>query len=247
MNETMGSITALILAGGEGTRLRPAVSEVPKVLAPVNGRPFLHYLLDQLSDFGVNHVVVCTGYRGDQIREEIGSNHATVQIEYSQEPQKLGTGGAIRCALPSLRSEQVFVLNGDSYCDVDLARFQQWHLSRGIECSLVVVHRSDTARFGRVKLSKHEQIEELIEKDERQLPGWINAGVYLVSTELIREISEGRAISIETELFPGWLSNGLYGYKTNAAFLDIGTPESYARAPAFFEMLSRANPTRDVL
>ena len=120
----------MILAGGFGTRLRSVVSDRPKVLAEVGGRPFLEYLLDQLVAEDVKSVVLCTGYLGEQVQRRLGTHYRTLALQYSREPQPLGTGGALRLALPMLDTDPVLVMNGDSYCDTRLDAFANWHAGR---------------------------------------------------------------------------------------------------------------------
>ncbi|MEK9148068.1 MAG: sugar phosphate nucleotidyltransferase, partial [Patescibacteria group bacterium] len=116
----LSGITAAILAGGLGTRLRSVLADKPKVLAEIYGRPFLSYLLDQLNDAGVRRVVLLIGYRGDEIRNVFGDYYKNLKIRYSEESSPLGTGGAVRLALPILDSDPAFIMNGDSFCDADI-------------------------------------------------------------------------------------------------------------------------------
>lgn len=228
-------VTALILAGGLGTRLRPVVSDRPKVLAPVAGRPFLSYLLDQLADAGLTRVVLCTGHLGEQIRGLLGRSYRGLHVHYSQEPSPLGTGGALRLAQPLITSGTVLVMNGDSYCDVDLAELWACHQERHAAASTLVRWVADARRFGRVRLDEAGVIRGFDEKRGPDGGGWINAGVYLLGLDLIRTIPTGVALSLEREVLPVWVEAGLvHGCPGEGAFLDIGTPESYRDAQAFF-------------
>lgn len=233
----LSSLTAVILAGGFGTRLRSAVGELPKPLAPVAGRPFLTYLLDQLARAGVRQAVLCTGYHGERIRAELGHEYAGVTLVYSHETEPLGTGGAIRQALAHIDSDTVLVLNGDSYCAADFAAFHAWHAQQRGEGTLLLAHQADTRSFGRVETDNTGRIAKFWEKGDIAEPGWINAGVCLFARRLLEEIPTGRAISLEKEMYPRWIERGLYGWRSEAPFLDIGTPASYRRAAAFFAAL----------
>src|SRR5690349_5423159 len=122
-------VTAIILAGGKGTRLREVVADRPKVLAPVAGRPFIAYLLDQLERADVRHVVLSTGYMAEQFADLIGYKHNGVTIEYAQEESPLGTGGAIKYAAEKADSPHILVMNGDSYFDADLVGYKAWHVA----------------------------------------------------------------------------------------------------------------------
>lgn len=226
-------MTAFILAGGLGTRLRPVLQDRPKVLAEVAGRPFLTFLLDQLVEAGVKDCVLGIGYLAEQVKAALGGSYRTITIRYSQEEKPLGTGGAIRHALPLLDAEIILAMNGDSYCDADLVEFQRHHLASGAKASLLLVPMVDCRRFGSVELKPDGQVSAFREKDADSGPGWINAGVYLIERALIETIPRDRAVSIEREVFPEWIGRGLYGAKLGRSLLDIGTPESLAAAEAF--------------
>lgn len=230
----LSTVTAAILVGGMGTRLRHAVRDLPKVMAPVSGRPFLMYLLDQLSAAGVRNVVLCTGYRADQVRMTAGEAYGGLRLAYSREAEPLGTGGALRLALSLLGSDPVLVMNGDSYCAANLGDFHRWHLDRRSEASLLLTEVDDTGRFGRVLVSEDGTIRGFEEKSGRGVPGWINAGVYLLGRARLLEIPDQGAVSLERDLFPGWIGRGVHGYRGPRRFIDIGTEASYAAAEGFF-------------
>ena len=228
------NLTAVILAGGLGTRLRSVVADRPKVMAEIHGRPFLAYLFDQLVAAGLSHVVVCTGYLGTQVNSCFGDSYGPLRISYSQELSPLGTGGALRLALPLLESNPVLVLNGDSFCDADLMGFSSWHLERRATASLVLTEMSNTERFGRVRVDAAGAVTGFAEKSNASGPGWINAGIYLLDRQLLEMIPADGPVSLEREIFPGWIGRGLCGYESAGRFLDIGTPESLAAAAEFF-------------
>src|SRR5215831_6990757 len=224
--------TAVILVGGLGTRLRPVVADRPKVLALVHGRPFLAYVLDQLVVAGVQRVVLCTGYLGEQVQAVFGRQYGSLALVYAHEPAPLGTAGALRHALPLIDSDPVLVLNGDSYCDVNLTAFLAWHRARRSWGSLVLTHVQETGRYGHVQVDDAGAVVSFAEKGSALLgsaltTGWINAGIYLLSHALFNSIPTTEPVSIERELFPAWVGRGLYGYQGGGRFLDIGTPEAY--------------------
>lgn len=227
-------VTAAILAGGLGTRLRPVMADRPKVMFPVRGRPFVAYLLDQLAKSGVECAVLCTGHLGEQVKAGAGPSHGILRLSYSQESTPLGTAGALRLALPLLNSDPVLVMNGDSFCDVDPNAFWRWHCERGAKASLVLAKVQDTSRYGRVKVSKNGAVLNFDEKGRESGPGWINACIYLIARSLLETIPVQRAVSLEREMFPSWVGKGLCGYQTEGRFLDIGTPEAYAMVEQFF-------------
>lgn len=230
-------LTAVILAGGLGTRLRSAVGNCPKVLAPVNNRPFLSYLLDQLSSNGFSHVILCTGYEADNISAAFDSVYKGLTIEYSQETKPLGTGGAIRDAIPHIKTDHILVMNGDSYINVDLKIYIKWHFQNQIDVSLLLTKVSDASRYGRVEVDKNGLVKKFVEKGEVATPGWINAGVYILNKSLIPQIPMGKSFSLEHEFFPKLVGNGLCGFRCKDSFIDIGTPESYDKADQFFKVL----------
>ena len=222
-------ITGAILAGGSGTRLRPILSDRPKVLAPVGGRPFLAYLLDQMVDAGIRKVVLCTGYLAGQVYSAFGDRYRDLRIWYSEEDRPLGTAGALAQALPLLDSDPVLVLNGDSHCNLDLPAFQQWHEEKKAVGSIALVHQPDASRFGCVSFDANGWILRFGEKKTTGA-GWINAGIYLLSQSLLRSIPQGHAASLEYDIFPNCVGSGLFGFNMGSHFIDIGTPVSYAEA-----------------
>ena len=231
--------TAIILAGGLGTRLRAVVEDRPKVLAEVNGHPFLQYLLDQLIDWQIQDVVLCTGYLGDQIESHFGRQYRNLRLHYSQEHQPLGTAGALRLAVALTEADTLLVLNGDSYCAADFEAFWHWYGKQDPDAALLLVNLADTRRFGRVQVSADGQIERFDEKDESASgAGMVNTGIYLIKRHLIENIPDISPRSLEREVFPTWIGKRFYAYMTDCPFLDIGTPESYSQAEAFLKKMA---------
>jgi len=232
---TLGEeVCGAVLAGGFGTRLRPVLADRPKVLAPVLGRPFLAYLLDQLVRAGVRQTTLLTGHLADCVEATFGNDFAGMRLTYSVETGPLGTAGALRHALPRLVRPVVLVLNGDSYCDLDLAAFFDQHRRSGAKCTVALTEVPDVTRFGKVALAGGHRVTRFEEKSAAGGRGLINAGAYLVARHLLDEIPPGGAVSLERDLFPRWAAQGrCYGFAAAGRFLDIGTPESYARAAEF--------------
>lgn len=239
MVANLSNVTTVILVGGLGTRLRTVVPDRPKVLAEIHNRPFLTYLLDRLVSAGAQEVVLCTGYMADEVREKLGETYKSLRLVYSREHEPLGTGGALRLALPHLSSDPVLVMNGDSFVNVDLAGYLNWFFEKDIQASLILTKVPDTGRYGRVLMDKDGRITDFEEKRGNSGAGWINTGVYLVKKKLVESMPSGRPYSLEQQFFPGLIGNDLYGYRCEAQFLDIGTPESYAQAKSFFSKISR--------
>ena len=239
MDGRLADLTAVILAGGRGTRLRSVVPDRQKVVALVRGRPFLAFLLDQLGSWGLTRAVLCVGHRGEQVREVIGDTHGAIRLTYSQEPEPLGTAGAIRLALPHLdlprgASDTLLALNGDSYCQADLEAFWQHHRETSADATLLLARVPDTARFGRVTLDPHGKVGGFEEKGAASGPGWINAGLYLLSHSFVAALPAGTPVSMEREVFPRSIGGAFYGFRGGTRFLDIGTPRSYEEAERFF-------------
>ena len=230
-------LSVAVLAGGLGTRLRPVISDRPKALAEIHGRPFLAYLLDQLLNAGSSRVVLCTGHLGEQIEQAFGKRYRKLQISYSRETRPLGTGGALRLALPHLLSDPVLVMNGDSFCATDLTGLWAWHCNRGSQATMLLAEASNTERYGSVKIDFDGTVTQFVEKKQGG-SGSINAGVYLLSRQVIRSIAVGTAVSLEHDVFPTLINHGLYGYRQSGPFLDIGTPEDFAAAEQFFAAMN---------
>ena len=220
----------VILAGGRGTRLQPVGGDVPKPLRPVDGRPFLSHLVDQVRGAGAERVVLSLGHNPEAFRDFA----AREGLETAIEPSPLGTGGGLRNALPLLRSEAVLVMNGDSYAGVDLRLLQAVHRRRRARATMLLAEVADAARYGRVEIDDDGSVIGFMEKGEPG-PGLINAGVYVLHRSVVEAIPEGRAVSLERETFPSLIGDRFYGEPGEFAFIDIGTPESYAASTAFFQ------------
>ena len=232
----LSGLTVAVLAGGLGTRLRSVVADRPKVLAEIHGRPFLGYLLDQLAAAGCRCLILCTGYLGEQISRVFGNSYGPLEIRYSQEQEPRGTGGALKLAVESFNSDPVLVMNGDSYCGIDLKAFWNWHCQQPATASIALTRVIRNKRYGSVKLDSGDRIVEFSEKKTGG-EGWINAGIYFLSQEVLQSIPQTGSISLERDIFPHWVGRGLYGYRGAAPFLDIGIPEDFAAAENFFARL----------
>jgi len=225
---------AVILAGGFGTRLRDVVADRPKVMAAVAGRPFITHLLDQLHDSGINRVVLCTGYQADYVRSGLGNNYRGVNLVYSVEDCPLGNGGALRHASGLMIGDTVLVLNGDSYCQCSLRAFAERWAASGARAGMALARVEEVSRYGAVMVDAAGLVESFAEKGGKAGPGLINAGLYLLPVELIREIPAGRAVSLEREVIPQIIADGLFGCRCEGSFIDIGIPAEYQRAQTLF-------------
>lgn len=222
--------TAVVLAGGLGTRLRSRVADRPKPMAPIAGRPFLEFLLDRLEDGGVRDVVLCVGHLGEMVQAHFGSRYRDLHLRYSVEQAPLGTGGALREALAHCVPGPALVLNGDTYLEMDFAEFGRSHVAGGSRISVVVREVDDVARYGSVEL-EGEVIRKFVEKG-RDGRGWINAGTYAVNADLFAGDSLPiEAFSFETDfLAPRCTELDIRAFRTDGYLLDIGIPADFDRA-----------------
>jgi NDP-sugar pyrophosphorylase family protein len=232
-------VTAVILAGGLGTRLLSVVADRPKVLAEINGKPFLSYLFDQLVSMGCRSVILCTGYLGEQIQQTFGEQFGKLRLRYSKEHQPLGTAGALRLALPLLVSDPVLVMNGDSYCGADLKAYWDWYRGCRPRASLLLTQVSNSGRYGSVAIDGVGRVVQFLEKSKDQGAASINAGIYFLSREVLVAIPAETMVSLEYDVFPKLVGKGLFGFASHGDFLDIGTPEDFALAEAFFTTKDR--------
>jgi D-glycero-alpha-D-manno-heptose 1-phosphate guanylyltransferase len=229
---------AIILAGGFGTRLREAVPDLPKPLAPIQGVPFLSILLRQLAEQGVQHVVLSVGYKAEMIRAAMGTYHAGISLSYVVEDEPLGTGGGIRLALEAVEGDHALVLNGDTYLTLNLSRMEAlWHDHR----QPVMVGREvpDTARYGRLRTLQREGQEYVIGFLEKGAsgPGLINAGAYLLPRDLLAAFPAGKAFSFEQDyLAHAVMESPMLLARAEGLFIDIGVPEDYARAQSLLPL-----------
>jgi NDP-sugar pyrophosphorylase family protein len=227
----LADIDVLILAGGLGTRLGDTLGPLPKVLAPVAGRPFLDHLLAWLEGFGARRIVLALGHKSDRVIAHVEAMASPLALVPLVEPRPLGTAGALRFARPSLESDPVLVLNGDSFVDADLCALVAAHRERGAAISMLCAQVPDCGRYGRVETSGRLRFERFAEKDEaRPGPGLINAGVYLFAASVLDEIARGDAASLERDVLAKRAPGSIALVAGPFRFIDIGTPESLRAA-----------------
>lgn len=231
-------ISAVLLVGGLGTRLRSILPSTPKPLASVGGKSFLDLLVRQLRYQGIRRLVMCTGYLGDQIEKEFGNGQSRgVAIEYSQESHPLGTAGAVKLAQQHLRNASDFlVMNGDSFLEIDFQHLIRFHGAHGALASMAIVRVKNAARYGTVQMDSEGRVTGFSEKTGVEVPGSVNAGVYAFNRSILDHIPEGTA-SLEKDVFPRVLNHGVYALEQQGMFIDIGTPDDYARAQEICDRL----------
>jgi NDP-sugar pyrophosphorylase family protein len=226
------ALRAFVLCGGLGTRLRPVLADRPKSMALISGTPFLQLLLDKLRSQGVNDTILGTGYMAEKIESYFGSgNKLSMHIQYSREHEALGTGGALKLAEP-LISDPVLVLNGDSYVEWSLHPMLELFNARDADLVIMLQAVADVTRYGSVGLNKDGRVIEFIEKGVGAGPGLINAGVYLLRKQIVRDLPAAKAVSLEREVFPRLLNRRAYGLVSTGVFIDIGIPDDFTRAQA---------------
>lgn len=237
MNATVKE--AVVLAGGFGTRLRSVVSDVPKPMARVAGRPFLELLLAHLVRNGFGRVVLSVGYMADVIAMHFGSSWRGLEIDYALESEPLGTGGAIRAALARCSGDCVYVFNGDTYLALDCTQTDAlWSRTR---LPIIVGRRvEDTARYGRLEVGADDRILRFLEKHASGGPGLINSGCYVLPRAIVDDFPAAERFSFEIDYLRDAVARRIFlMYPAEVDFIDIGTPEDYARAQTLLAMESR--------
>jgi mannose-1-phosphate guanylyltransferase len=225
---------ALVLVGGEGTRLRPLTLTQPKPALPLVDRPFIRYMVDWVGRHGVDEVIMACGFRAEALREALGDSVAGgPKIAYVQEDEPLGTAGPIRLAADEdLLGDRFMVLNGDVLTDLDLTALQRQHADTGAVATLALYPVDDPTSYGLVRRAGDGEVLGFLEKpDPAEIDtDEINAGAYVLERSVVDLIPRGRAVSIEREIFPRLVGRGLYGRRLEGYWMDIGTPERYLQA-----------------
>jgi len=228
-----GDVDILILCGGAGTRLRPVVSDRPKSMAAIAGRPFLDMLIGHVSGYGFRRFILCTGHMKDTISAYYSQRYRDLEIVFSEEEKPLGTAGAVREAEPHIRSSSFIVMNGDSFCPLHMREFLAFHHEHGADISIVLSRVKDAEDYGIVECDSAGVVVSFLERGQRR-EGLVNAGVYAMQKKILTAIPAGTFFSLEHDLFPSYVSRRFYGYVTDKPFIDIGTPERYAAACTMF-------------
>ncbi len=223
---------AILLCGGAGLRLRSVIGNAPKGMADVAGRPFLELLLRQLRRHGFERAILAVGYRKDMIQSHFGEQAFGLYLTYSVESCPLGTGGALRNAASLIKSENVIIMNGDSYTDADLRELAVDHREANADLSVVVVPADGRGDCGSVLIDGVGKLLGFAEKQDPFHTPYVNAGIYMMSRQMLYEIPPGSEVSLERELLPGWLRQGKYikGFVCLGRCTDIGTPERFRSA-----------------
>ncbi|MEO5685391.1 MAG: nucleotidyltransferase family protein [Chitinophagaceae bacterium] len=221
---------AIILAGGLGTRLQSAVPDVPKCMAPVNGKPFLSYVIDYYSKQGIEKFIFSLGYKHAVISTWLQKEYPALSIQYTIENEPLGTGGGIQLATEKVKGKDVLILNGDTLFKVDLEKLAAFHAQMASACTLSLKPMTNFERYGVVETEDDGRIKSFQEKKHYD-QGLINGGVYLLNTGRFRQQKRPEKFSFEKDyLERSYSAMPMYGYVQEGYFIDIGVPEDFERA-----------------
>jgi D-glycero-alpha-D-manno-heptose 1-phosphate guanylyltransferase len=230
---------AIILAGGFGTRLRSVITDLPKPMAPVNGKPFLHYLFLYLKHYNIQKVILSVGYLAEKVETEFGKNYLGIEVDYAYEKEALGTGGGIRLAMEKCSGAHVMVLNGDTFFDVKLDEFFETHLGGSSDATLALRKVEDASRYGTIELDGNRIVAFKEKSNVVKGSALINGGVYLLRKKTFLGNTEAEKVfSIENDFFAKLADKlWLQAFPCDGYFIDIGIPEDYERAQSEFKEL----------
>ena len=232
---TASATDAVILVGGQGTRLRPLTLSAPKPMLPTAGLPFLTHLLARIKQAGITHVVLGTSFKAEVFEEHFGDgSDLGLELEYVTEVEPMGTGGGIRNVLPSLRADNIMVFNGDVLGGTDLGAVLDTHHRTNADVTLHLVRVGDPRAFGCVPTDDDGRVKAFLEKTQDPPTDQINAGCYVFRREIIEKIPSDRPVSVEREVFPALLADGarVFGHVDTSYWRDMGTPDDFVRGSA---------------
>ena len=229
----------IILAGGFGTRLQSVVSDVPKCMAEVAGKPFLSYLFDYAIAQRFDHIILSLGYKADIVIDWISRQQYPFDISYVIEEVPLGTGGAIQYAFSKVSSKEFFVINGDTFFDVDTHALLEFHRTKQADISIALKPMANFDRYGSVTLDENNRIILFNEKKHCS-EGLINGGIYIINKQLFKKLSLPDRFSFEKDVMESQLQNiRIFGLKQNHYFIDIGIPSDFEKANLDFSTTQR--------
>ncbi|MFA6922749.1 MAG: nucleotidyltransferase family protein [Bacteroidales bacterium] len=229
---------AIILAGGFGTRLQKVVCNVPKPMAPINSKPFLDYLLDYLIHYKIKNVILSVGYKHEIIKKHFEKKYKNIDIKYATEKKALGTGGGITFAMKYSKTNEVLILNGDSFFNINLKDFFSFHKKNKAELSIALKSIKNVSRYGIVNIDKQNRILSFSEKETKAKSGFVNGGIYLMNKKKFKNTGLSGKFSFEKDYIEKSCSKRkIYGFVSRNYFLDIGIPEDYEKAQTEFKKL----------
>jgi len=222
-------VLAIVLAGGFGSRLQEAVSDVPKPMAPINSIPFLTYILNYLEGQKIDEIILSVGYKHSIIQNYYGSSFHEIPLRYVVEDTPLGTGGAIKKALNMTNDKEVLILNGDTFFPVELKKICRSYEANNGLVTIALKHMSDSGRYGSIEIDEFKNIVKFVEKQTSK-NGYINGGIYILNTSIFLKFSTPEVFSFEDFLEEAFKLLGANGVVFNNYFIDIGIPEDYEKA-----------------
>ena len=236
MVSDINNVDALIICGGLGTRLKSVLNDRPKILAEINGRPFISYLIDYLETQGISRIILCTGHGHEEIEEWVTRNYTGgVVIEFSREISPLGTGGAVKNAEHLIRGDDFLVLNGDTFFELDYNAFVRDYFSKDAVALLATSQSDQTSEYGTICTDQNDRIifyGEKIKGEEKR--GLISGGVYMFNKKILRQLPSNTPVSLEYDSIPNHIlpmyDKAVYGHLSQGYFLDIGTPKNYHKS-----------------
>lgn len=218
----------VILCGGLGTRLKSVTGDAPKVMAEVDGKPFLDVIIEYLKDQGFQRIILCTGYQAQTVERYYQENSHDMRIVFSREEEPLGTGGALKNTRSLIESDIFFVMNGDSFCPINLKNFLGFYEKQKTIAALAVSKVDESKDYGGIVLDKEYRILGFYEKADVPVgstAGYVNAGIYCFNKKLFSLMPEMKKFSMEYDVFPKLIQENIYGFLIDEKFFDIGTPE----------------------
>jgi len=219
-------IDTVILCGGLGTRLKGVAKDLPKPMVDIHGKPFLDLIIDYIASFGFRRFILCSGYKADVIAEYYKKKNDGLEYVLSEEDVPLGTGGAVVQARNLISSKVFLGLNGDSFCQIDLKKFFEFHLEKKASVSIALTSIDDPRDYGSIELNKNQEITGFNEKSATPSGcGLINTGIYFFNCRSIDSFPSNKKLSLEYDVFPSFVEKGLHGYVDSAQLYDIGTPQ----------------------
>src|SRR3989338_8826834 len=229
-------IDVVILCGGLGTRFRSVFSDRPKALAQIHEKPLLDIILSFFIRHGYQRCILRTGYLSERIEKYYHKSPFAKNLFFSRETEPLGTGGAIKNAEAHITTENFFVMNGDSYCDIDLPTFHDFHDQKEKAfISMVLASHKDREDAGNVLINEdNDEVTSFSEKTSNNNKKYINAGIYIFHKKILEYIPEKQNVSLEYSIFPQFINKGFYGFISDSEVIDIGTPERYKQALKYF-------------
>lgn len=229
------NIPVLILSGGQGTRIRHLLGDLPKPMYPVLDKPFLDFQIEYLRSFGFSDFYISSGYKSEAIETHYKSDP---NVKVIKESEPLGTGGAILYAMQAFKEDSFICMNGDSLCLIDFEAFLQTAEKYPGQITIALNEVDDTSRYGRVTIDVSQNVTAFLEKDPNQkYKGLINSGIYFLRKSLFSQSKFPQVCSVEKDIFPEILEQGkIKGWASNAAFIDIGTPETLKEIESFVKI-----------